>query len=85
MTITVDIREQVRQRANFACEFCGVTEIDTGGQLTIDHFQPRTQQGSDNLENLVYCCIRCNQYKLDYWPTHANDPVLLNQIGRAHV
>jgi len=27
MTITVDIREQVRQRANFACEFCGVTEI----------------------------------------------------------
>jgi hypothetical protein len=39
MTITVDIREQVRQRANFACEFCGVSEINTGGQLTIDHFQ----------------------------------------------
>jgi len=74
MTITVDIREQVRQRANFACEFCGVTEIDSGGQLTIDHFQPSTKQGSDNLKNLVYCCIRCNQYKLDYWPTHANDP-----------
>jgi len=38
MTITADIREQVRQRANFACEFCGVTETDTGGHLTVDHF-----------------------------------------------
>lgn len=84
MTITVDIREKVRQRANFACEFCGVTEIDTGGQLTIDHFQPSTKQGSDNLKNLVYCCIRCNQYKLDYWSTHANDPVLWNPRHEPH-
>ncbi len=64
-----NIREQVRQRANFACEFCG-------GQLTIDHFQPKTKNGSDNLENLLYCCIRCNQYKQDYWPSEPDDSPL---------
>ncbi len=61
MTIKNIIREQIRHQANFACEFCGVTETDTGGQLTIDHFQPISQQGDDNIENLLYCCIRCNQ------------------------
>lgn len=73
-----DIRDQVRRRANFACEFCGVTEVDTGGRLTIDHFQPRTKGGSDNLDNLLYCCVRCNQYKQDYWPTAPGDPSLWN-------
>jgi hypothetical protein len=43
MSLTASIREQVRQRAQCACEFCGITEIDAGGMLTIDHFQPRTK------------------------------------------
>jgi hypothetical protein len=77
MTIT-KVREQVRQRANFACEFCGVTETDAGGELTVDHFQPKTRGGDDSLDNLLYCCPRCNQYKLDYWPTYPDDPLLWN-------
>jgi len=67
--MTEALREQIRQRAHFACEFCGVSETDTGGELTIDHFQPKAYGGSDSLENLLYCCARCNQYKMDYWPT----------------
>jgi len=78
VTITDDIREQVRRRANFACEFCGVTETDTGGELTVDHYQPRAKGGGDSLENLLYCCPRCNQYKADYWPTKPDDPLLWN-------
>jgi len=66
----------VRQRAHFACEFCGVTETDTGGELTIDHFQPHTKGGTDAPENLLYCCHRCNQYKADCWPTQSEDPPL---------
>ena len=50
--------ERVRLRANFACEYCGVTETDTGGLLTVDHYQPRAHGGSDDLGNLVYCCHR---------------------------
>jgi hypothetical protein len=33
MSLAASIREQVRQRAYFACEFCGITEIDAGGML----------------------------------------------------
>jgi hypothetical protein len=50
MTITSEIRDQVRQRAHFACEFCGVTETDAGGELTVDHFQPTAKGGMMALE-----------------------------------
>ena len=78
MRITVSNREFVRQRANFACEFCTVTETDSGGELTIDHFQPRAKGGDNHLDNLLYCCIRCNQYKRDYWAVGSEDVRLWN-------
>lgn len=78
MTISAETRDYVRRRANFACEYCGVTETDTGGELTLDHYQPQAKGGTDDLHNLLYCCMRCNQYKVDYWPTRANEPRLWN-------
>jgi hypothetical protein len=54
------------------------SETDTGGQLTVDHFRPKSKGGNDSLDNLLYCCIRCNQYKLDYWPTKPDEPMLWN-------
>jgi HNH endonuclease len=78
MTISETVRLQVRERANCSCEFCGVTETDVGGELTIDHFRPQSKGGADEAENLVYCCQRCNQYKADYWPTQGNEPALWN-------
>lgn len=78
MTVTSRAREQVRQRANFACEFCGISETDAGGELVIDHFQPIAKAGSDSLDNLLYCCPRCNLYKVDYWPATSNEPPLWN-------
>jgi hypothetical protein len=78
MSVSSEIREQVRQRARRACEFCGVSEVDVGGLLTIDHFQPQSKDGSDDLDNLIYCCVCCNQYKQDYWPTSEAEPMLWN-------
>jgi hypothetical protein len=78
MTIDAVTREQVRSRANFACEFCGVSETDVGGELTIDHYQPQAKGGLDHPDNLIYACSRCNQYKLDYWPANTNAPQLWN-------
>jgi hypothetical protein len=76
--IKATVRERVRQRANLACEFCGISETDAGGELTVDHFQPKGKGGDDSLDNLLYCCPRCNQYKLDYWPTLPENPSLWN-------
>jgi HNH endonuclease len=78
MSIATSIRDQVRQRAQYACEFCGITEVDAGGMLTIDHFQPRSKAGLDVLENLIYACVGCNQYKQDYWPRTEIAPTLWN-------
>lgn len=78
MSLSADLREQVRRRANCACEFCGVSEIDVGGLLTIDHFHPRPKGGTETLDNLIYACIHCNQYKQDYWPRDDLAPRLWN-------
>ena len=60
--------EAVRDRFHRTCGYCGVTEITVGGELTLDHYKPRSAGGSDILDNLVYACVRCNQYKSDFWP-----------------
>jgi hypothetical protein len=67
MAIPESIRQTVRHSAGFACEYCGVTETQVGGELTIDHYVPQSQGGTDDLDNLVYCCARFNSYKGDYW------------------
>jgi HNH endonuclease len=78
MTLHAKLWEQVRQRADFACEYCGITETSAGGLLTVDHFQPQAHGGADDLTNLIYCCHRCNLYKADYWPTQPTDSRLWN-------
>jgi hypothetical protein len=78
MALPADVVAQVRQRAHSACEYCSASEVDTAGELTVDHYQPRARGGTDDLSNLLYCCYRCNLYKADYWPTRPGDPVLWN-------
>lgn len=60
--------ELVRQRFQRACGYCGVSEVSSGGILTIDHYQPRSYGGSNELDNLIYACYKCNQYKHEFWP-----------------
>lgn len=59
-----------RIRYSYACGYCGVTEVSTGSILTLDHYQPRAVGGNDADDNLVYACIKCNQNKHAFWPTH---------------
>ncbi len=78
MSLSNRIKQIVRERANFACEYCGVSEQNVGGELTIDHFRPQVEGGGDELENLVYCCVRCNLYKSDFWVEPSHEPTLWN-------
>lgn len=64
--------EAVRRRYQYACGYCGVTEAAAGGELTIDHYRPRAAGGGDDDDNLIYACVKCNQYKGEFWP-HAED------------
>lgn len=60
--------EAIRQRYQFRRGYCGVSEADAGGELTVDHHQPVSAGGGDEDDNLVYACVRCNLYKGEYFP-----------------
>ena len=35
--------EEVRRRYGLRCGYCGVSEAETGGELTVDHFSTRVR------------------------------------------
>ena len=70
------VRNALRARYQYRCGYCGVEEAEVGAELTIDHFQPRAQNGTDNAANLVYCCNACNQFKGDYWQPDSIERIL---------
>jgi HNH endonuclease len=54
---------QVRQRANFLCEFCHACEKWQYVKFTVDHSLPLSLGGSDALSNLALACFHCNRQK----------------------
>lgn len=73
----------LRERFNFACGYCGISETDAGARLTVDHFRPVARGGSDEEENWVYACHACNEFKGAYWPQE--EELALLQPGRDEV
>lgn len=57
------IQEQVRQRANYLCEYCHASERWQYVSFTVDHVIPRSLGGNDRLENLALACFHCNRRK----------------------
>lgn len=55
-------RRGVLRRDNHRCAYCGHSAS------TIDHVLPRSRGGKDSWENLVACCLRCNNEKGDRTP-----------------
>ncbi|ASD22969.1 MULTISPECIES: HNH endonuclease [Cryobacterium] len=55
-------RRGVLRRDDHRCGYCGKNAS------TIDHVQPRSRGGRDTWDNLVACCLRCNNLKSDRTP-----------------
>jgi 5-methylcytosine-specific restriction endonuclease McrA len=55
-------RRGVLRRDAHRCAYCGKAAT------TIDHVLPRSRGGADSWENLVACCLRCNNAKGDRTP-----------------
>jgi len=55
-------RRGVLRRDNSHCGYCG------NAASTIDHIMPRSRGGKDTWENLVACCLKCNNAKGDRTP-----------------
>jgi len=52
-------RRGVLRRDGHRCAYCGKAAN------TIDHVQPKSRGGKDTWENLVACCLKCNNAKSD--------------------
>jgi hypothetical protein len=57
------IQQQVRQQANFLCEYCHASEQWQYVCFTVDHVIPLSQCGIDSLDNLALACFHCNRQK----------------------
>ena len=62
-----DSRQRIRVLCKYSCGYCGVRESDAGARLTLDHFRPSSSGGKNEIDNFVYCCHACNEFKGDYW------------------
>jgi 5-methylcytosine-specific restriction endonuclease McrA len=62
-------RRNVFLRDNFTCQYCA--ERGVASELTLDHVIPRCRGGRTTWENVVTCCVDCNNRKADRMPGEA--------------
>lgn len=63
MTISDALRQQVIEDAHYRCAYCKAPSLITGTPLIMEHTLPRSLGGTDDRENLVAACYRCNEFK----------------------
>ena len=59
----IGLKEEVRKRANFLCEYCHTSEQWQYVRFTLDHVLPLESGGGGDLENLALACFHCNRRK----------------------
>ena len=61
MSVSKKMRFEVFKRDGFICQYCGKTPPDV--TLEIDHINPKSKDGKDDINNLVTACFDCNRGK----------------------
>ena len=75
MSIPDAIREIVRKRAKFVCEYCHSPKRLSASRFTLDHLIPVSLGGSDNVDNLALACRRCNERRYNTWLHPPDDDI----------
>jgi hypothetical protein len=72
MAISKDVRQPIREQANYLCEYCHSSEEASAARFEIDHILPRSHGGLNIFGNLALACQRCNSYRYNF--TEGIDP-----------
>jgi len=67
-------RRTLFARDDHACQYCG--KGYPLNQLSLDHVVPRSRGGETSWENVVCCCLRCNNRKGDRSPSEVGMQLL---------
>jgi len=62
-------RKNILMRDRYTCQYCLRTLPSS--ELTLDHVIPRSRSGETTWENLVTCCLECNNRKGNRTPEEA--------------
>lgn len=62
-SITKTLRFEVLKRDSFACQYCGAKAPEV--VLHVDHIEPVSKGGTNELLNLITSCLSCNLGKSD--------------------
>lgn len=62
--ISKKLRFEIFKRDNFTCGYCGSTP--PGVTLELDHIQPVSKNGDNDINNLITACFDCNRGKSDH-------------------
>ena len=74
-----NLRKKVFERDNYTCVYCGVQACEE--LLQIDHVIPRCMGGSNNINNLVTACKKCNNRKNGRMPKIGDVEKLASVLG----
>lgn len=61
--ITGKKRAIVKERARDCCEYCLAQAKYSHDPFSVEHIIPLAKGGTDDLENLAWSCLGCNNYK----------------------
>ena len=61
--IDADVKNLVRRRASFRCEYCRLPQSVTEIPFHVEHIVARQHGGADEPTNLALACDRCNLHK----------------------
>ena len=76
--MTEALRTSVRDRARDCCEYCRAQAEFSHDPFSVEHIIPFVKGGTDDLENLAWSCLGCNNYK--YISTSAYDLVTAQMV-----
>ena len=77
--INSNLRQLIRKRANYLCEYCHSPEEASAALFQLDHITPQSLGGSDSPDNLALACQRCNSYRYNF--TTAIDPQTQQEVN----
>jgi hypothetical protein len=62
-SVSASVRRQVAKRANSQCEYCLLSERFSLYSFHIEHIKSIKHGGTNDANNLAYCCPDCNYFK----------------------
>jgi len=66
MPISHEIKQTIRGRAEYLCEYYHSPERLSANRFTVDHVIPKSLGGSDEIDNLALACRRCNERRYNF-------------------